>query len=274
MAAKDVFTGVYKSDIAKGGKDDNGNYDLSFTLRAGYEDCIPAGLYTPPTGKCICSIGSIFTPRYLEAKFAATPNASGQDRNCAVIRFPLLNISDLEIFVTQLKACGAVCVNYIGEKWNSVPPKIGGYTPTFSPLFTISTGVRARKVSGVNPDYNSDVLGANQAVLVTYEAEPFTLTGASIANGLVVPGGAFENCHGELESGVSCGSSSSLKPRKLILGFQYDVSGSDFSKRGTRGVAIESKTDLLGCISSLGNTAGVNCIGYQGEIADRVDIFF
>jgi hypothetical protein len=272
MAAKDVLTGVYKSDIPKGGKDDLGNYDLGFTLRAGYGDCVPTGLYNPPDGKCICSIGTLFTPRFLEAKFSATPNANGQDRNCAVIRFPLLNISNLDAFVTQLKACGAVCVNYVGEKWNSIPPKIGGYTPTFAPIFSISTGVRARKVSGVNPTYNSDILGANQAVSVAYEAEPFNLTGASISDGLVVPAGAFETCHGELESGASCGSSGSLKPRKLILGFQYSVAGNDTAKRGIRGVAIESKADILACISTLGGIAGVNCLGYQGEIADRVDL--
>jgi hypothetical protein len=285
MAAKKTYRMNYTSDIVAGGANNDGQYNLSFSMRAGYDDCILQNpqIYSDSGLGCVCGVSGLFTPRYLQAKFSSETAPGTPSRNCAVIKFPVPIRSSVLIasMVAQLKSCGAVCVDYIGEKWNTVPPAIGGYTPS-SALFTVSAGVRSRKVSGVNIEYNSDALGDNQVANVLYEAEPFSLTGAVLTpSGEITPGADFENCHGELSQGAACSFGSSLKARKAILAFQYQVTpgagvtGSTvlLPKRGSRGVPIASAADILGCIGSLGNISGVNCVGYEGESISRVDLF-
>lgn len=274
MAAKISRKMVYESDIKRGGKNNDGKYDLSFTTAAGYDDCIPSDVYTTDDGKCICSPSGLFTPRYVVAKFAATPSTSSLTRNCAILKLdvPKADAAMIKSFVDKLKECGAICVDYVGESWNAVPPKIGDYTPTFTPVFALTVGVQSRKVSGVNVEYTSEALGDNQVASVIYEAQPFQLTSASIANGKATPGGAFKNCHGDLVDGASCGSASTLSPRLLVVGFRYTAPGSTVEKRGRRQVTIPKFSDLLNCIKNLGDIAGVNCIGYEGETVKRVDL--
>lgn len=243
----------YTSDIA-GATYDN----VGFKLRTGFDDCTTAlGMYDDPLDT-LCPPSKFFSMRHLVATFddGGTPGRRG-----ARIKFPVSSPSVLDITaaVLALKACGAVCIDLVGERWTVVPPSIGGYTAGADKMVLNNDGKMAEKKSG-RINYTSDAAGANQLVNVAYELEPVALSNA------------IDGCVGPLDDSPAC-VLAGISPRRGIA--KGAVVNADNPKATfARTAPIRSLAEVQNCIATVGNLPFVQCMGYRGENIRRVDLLF
>jgi len=243
----------YTSDIA-GTTYDN----VGFKIRTGFDDCTTAiGAYDDSVDS-LCPPSRFFAMRHLVATFddGGTPGRRGSR-----IKFPVASPSTLDITaaVLALKACGAVCIDLVGEKWTVVPPSIGGYSAGADKMVLNNDGEMADKKSG-RILYSSDAAGANQLVNVAYEIEPVALSNA------------IDGCVGTLDESPAC-VLAGIRPRRGIA--KGAVVNADNPKATFSRVApIRALAEVQNCISTVGNLPFVQCMGYQGESIRRVDLLF
>lgn len=247
-----LVVGQYISDIA------NTPYDnVGFKQRAGFEDCNATFGYLEGVTN-LCPPSSLFKMRYLKATFedGGTPGRRGSQ-----IQFPV-NSPDpvsIEADVTALKACGAVCIDLIGERWTVVPPSLGNYTVGTDQMVLDNDGEFADKRAG-RAIYSSDALGANQIVNVAYEIEPVALSSV------------IDGCVGPIDEQAAC-LIAGISPRRAIA--KGSVANATNPKATfSRAAPIRILSEVQDCISNVGNLPFVQCVGYRGENIRRIDLLF
>ncbi|MBW4619319.1 MAG: hypothetical protein KME17_08165 [Cyanosarcina radialis HA8281-LM2] len=247
--------------------DDLGNKhkNVRFKMRDGFETFAGA-LYSLPVNKK-CSVSKIYEMRYLHATFEAeNTDGGGVGIDGARIKFPVPS-PDADVIkemVLQLRTKGAVCIDYVGERWSKIPYVLfNGTAPDRTSHLLINKGVFADKKAG-RATIISDVLGRNQLVNVAYEINPAELSDK------------FVGCIGDLEEDRAC-ITSTIKCRYATVRGRAKASESE----GTpvvpliRKVPIKTRDDIGSCLQTLSGVKGVECLDYHGESVPRVDqIFF
>lgn len=275
MALLDLLTCTYTSDIAAGGNGQGVYENYKFRLKAGLEDCWLGGYSTRVNEPCACP-STLFSPRYLSAKLPA--KIAGTDTlSCATVKFvlPTPEPSFVELAVRNLKNCGAICIDLVGEKWSNIPPKLIPYTPDTRKVYRLARASNNIKVTGIM-EYNSDAFGTVDIGIRPYEADPIDLTGASVSGttGLAVPGQPFADCHGPLQPSVPC-ATQGITPRAAIVKAVGNANGTitEPVSQLSRLVPINAKrADAIICLQLLGLKS--ICLGYQGESVKNIHEFF
>lgn len=245
----------YHSDI--GGKTYK---NVPFKIREGLDACYP---YPTAAKNCTCNIP--FKMRALIATFGGADVPGGSTaKECLTVRFPIFGASALNVLelASDLKQCGAICIDLDGEEWGVVPPSIIPYTPTFS-LITLQTGSFTDKRNGRAQEYVSNGVGGKKPVKVAYDSDPSAFAAL------------IDSCIGVLDNQAIC-EISDIMPRHLIARGNSTSGVEAPENKGrsifSRKVPVKDVGDIVDCGTIIGNFAGIQCIGYKGESIKRVDL--
>lgn len=263
--------GTYESDLGIEVK------KLPFKIRAGFTDCFDSDDdfdYDLRSGRqTICSSTRLFVPRHLKVSFGEKPEVpesapgAGDGRPAdpgragSIIKFPVKDNSSstLQALVNKLKACGALCMDYVGEYWKVVPPSLANYTVGTQKMALPNDGQFADKRSG-RMIYNSDVLGATTPTSVAYEILPTELSTV------------IDGCVGTLDESPVC-EIVDISPRHGIAKGAVDNAlnpKATFSRKTF--IASADSAAITDCLRLVGNLAFVQCVGYQGESIKRAEL--
>lgn len=259
----------YTADFLPAVSGQPANQLLPFKIAEGVvEDCgFP---FQSNLAGCGCNIAGLYSMRYLDITF--DPGSAAPARQCKKVQIPVPDRTQAAIkqLVDLAKACGATCIDLVGEKWTVIPPSLAGYTSSTTPI-NLPTGNRNVKRKSVTLDYKADYLtGAASKVNTRYE------WGADLAATSDYPAltGAIESCNAFTDKAIC--DFGTVKNRYAIgKGVVAPISGvGNENPTFSRQLPIEGYTaaDILACIVSYGNVTGVQCVGYQGESVKRIDL--
>jgi hypothetical protein len=192
----------------------------------------------------VCSSGKLFSFRYLLATFA-----DGKQ-----LQYPVPNQSLVVNWAGQLINAGAICIDYIGEKWNFVP---NSFLP--DPAFRTDpyTNLPPRKTyESFSFQYISAIPEVENTRLSTRIPTDNTELNDCQKAGLL-----------DLEEGGGiCNAAGFIEPRRWIIQARsIDDFNADNFKKGTvkRNAIVSSPATILDVGGSISSCA--ECLGYVGE---------
>lgn len=196
-----------------------------------------------PKQDAVCAFPIKVEPRYLSVLF----------RNKRRIKFPVgsrVQVARQVAAAAQLE--GAVCVDYYGERWVNIPG-IGDPSKSYS----IEDSVDSLNGAII---YSSDALGGN--IAVNYSLEQDIEEFISLSN----------SCAGRPDTGAICDTAfDGFKPRRLIITVKNSGNLEQEKSAIVRRIPIVSAQDIQNCLRDAGLVG--NCIGYEGEICPKANLF-
>lgn len=279
----------YKSDLFVGGtdptltNDSKGIYNnVPFKIKTGFADtCLP-GRYQDNPGSICGGNTKLFSMRKLVATFGpnTAPGTSGKEGS--KVEFPVDDIAGLKDDVADLKKCGAVCIDLVGERWKIIPQSIGGqkiYTPD-STVIVLKFGQKIPSTSG-KVNYKSDGLSGTLNIgdgdldviaTVKWESDPTDFARL------------IEDCIGKPDTSKGCAiARSGFKHRRLVaIGTSATTDGTGADDQLTakdkkvfrREVPVDrSGAYPLACITSFASFKGIQCWAYKGEDIKNIHLY-
>lgn len=230
-------------------EDDFGNQYEHVPVRIQSNAPAIEALYQPRDSGA-CSPSRYFSPRYLKATFA----------DGRVLKYPVAFETSVKGNAAILKAQGAVCLDYVGEKWNFIFGSVVGGNLSYKA--GNYTGLIASK---------------------KFDTGSFTYTSELGLNGIIVINAPFRvpsNDNGELKACQTRGLESPVDstgictPSGLIVPRYLIIKANAIDADGHNGKVVRKA--LISLKASLNTTAVeiagcANCLGYQGESVKGVE---